>query len=93
MKDEIKKEKNVKIVSYSVLSEDQVKEIELCLRKSLGIRIFFDTEVVVNPELLMGVEIYIGSKMIDWNLKTYLDAFEESIHARLSNLIVQKEEG
>lgn len=93
LKDEIKKEKSVKIVSYSFLSEDQVKEIELCLRKSLGIRIFFDTEVVVNSELLMGVEIYIGSKMIDWNLKTYLDAFEESIHARLSNLIVQKEEG
>ena len=59
------------VVSAQVLSADQMKSIQSALRASLG----KDPEMTarVDPSILGGLKVKVGSKLFDASLKTKLD--------------------
>ncbi len=59
-----------KVVSASELSDKQVKALGDQLKKAIGTRVTIDTSV--EPELLGGLVVKVGSRMIDSSLRTKL---------------------
>jgi F-type H+-transporting ATPase subunit delta len=59
-----------KVFSASELSDKQVKALGDQLKKAIGTRVSIDTSV--DPELLGGLVVKVGSRMIDSSLRTKL---------------------
>ena len=63
-------EATAEVVSASELSDTQVKALGTQLKKALGSKVTIDTSV--DPELLGGLVVKVGSRMIDSSLRTKL---------------------
>ncbi|GGY47572.1 F0F1 ATP synthase subunit delta [Parvularcula lutaonensis] len=67
---EARGEVSAQVVSAHPLSDDQVQELKTQIRASVGKDVTLDTST--DPELLGGLIVKIGSRMIDSSLKTKL---------------------
>jgi len=63
-------EATAEVVSASKLSDTQVKALGSQLKKAIGSEVTIDTSV--DPELLGGLVVKVGSRMIDSSLRTKL---------------------
>ncbi|MBC8269023.1 MAG: F0F1 ATP synthase subunit delta [Rhodospirillaceae bacterium] len=63
-------EATAEVVSASALSDKQVKALGDQLKKAIGTKVTIDTSV--DPELLGGLVVKVGSRMIDSSLRTKL---------------------
>ncbi len=63
-------EATAEVVSACELSDKQVKALGLQLKKAIGSKVTIDTSV--DPELLGGLVVRVGSQMIDSSLRTKL---------------------
>ena len=44
----------------------------------------------INPDLILGLEVMIGETILEWNLKTYLDSFDDNLKTALAGVIVKE---
>jgi len=63
-------EATAEVVSATKLSDKQVKALGAQLKKAIGSKVTIDTSV--DPELLGGLVVKVGSRMIDSSLRTKL---------------------
>ncbi len=63
-------ETTAQVVSAQALSEKQQQELETVLRQALGNSVAIDAQV--DPSLLGGMVVKVGSRMVDSSLKTKL---------------------
>jgi F-type H+-transporting ATPase subunit delta len=63
-------ETTAQVVSAQVLSDTQRRDIEAVLRQAVGNRVTIDARV--DPTLLGGMIVKVGSRMVDSSLKTKL---------------------
>lgn len=63
-------EATAEVVSAAALSDKQVKALGAQLKKAIGSKVTIDTSV--DPELLGGLVVKVGSRMIDSSLRTKL---------------------
>ena len=49
-----------------------------------------DVHIAVRPDLILGLEVVIGETVLEWNLKSYLDTFENNLNTALAGLIVKE---
>ncbi len=75
-----KGEVQAQVVSASALSDDHKNELVKTLKATLGQDVTIDTSV--DPELLGGLIVKIGSKMIDNSLRTKLN----NLHAAMKEV-------
>ena len=62
------------VASVSALSEAQVKAVAPALRKALGCKVAVEHEI--DPSLLGGLVVRVGSRMVDTSLRTKLNKLE-----------------
>lgn len=63
-------ETTAQVLSAQALSEKQQQELETVLRQALGNRVTIDAQV--DPSLMGGMIVKVGSRMVDSSLKTKL---------------------
>jgi F-type H+-transporting ATPase subunit delta len=78
-------EVQAKIVSAQALSPEQEKSLQESLRKSMGFQVHLDMRV--DPTLLGGMVITIGSKMIDDSVRTKLERLKSVLQTQANQNI------
>lgn len=79
------------IVSLSdKMSDKNTQEFIDFIRKAMNIDTQNKIRIQIEPDLILGVEMVIGDTVIEWNLRSYLEAFEGNLNAALSGLIVKE---
>ena len=63
-------ETSADVVSAAELSDAQLKRVAASLKKAMGVDVTLNTRV--DPDLLGGLVVKIGSRMIDSSLRTKL---------------------
>jgi F-type H+-transporting ATPase subunit delta len=69
---------NVKIISASELSDDEVEKLKQSIQKSFNLR-DIKVEKVIDPKAVGGVMIKIGDTVIDGTVKERLDKLKNAI--------------
>jgi len=64
-------ETTAEVVSASQLSKDQLDAVKKSLKKAMGVDVMIDAKV--DEEILGGLVVRVGSRMVDSSLKTKLD--------------------
>ncbi len=68
-------DREIKIISGSELSEDAKEEVRQNMRERFSSDVFLEFET--SEDLVGGIEMIIGEKKYEWNLKDYLDDLEQ----------------
>lgn len=85
----LKKQTNITISLSDKLSNKATLELIRFVQKKIGISDKNKIQVTIEPDLILGVEMIIGDIIIEWNLKSYFEIFENNLNTALSGLIIK----
>ena len=82
----------ININSSNTLTKKQQQELLKILKTACPIN--KKTKIIWNKDsgLILGVEIYIGSSLLEWNLKNYLDELNHHIQVATNALILSEKD-
>lgn len=83
----LKKEKVITIVTSEKLTPDEQRNLTAFLSEMFG---DIPLKFTIQNDLILGLEITIGETVLEWNLKSYLDLFENNLNTALAGLIVKE---
>jgi len=87
------KQNVIHINSSNTLTKKQQQELLKMLKSVCPIntktKIFWN----VDPDLILGLEIYIGNCLLEWNLKNYLNELNDHIRSATTALILSEKDG
>lgn len=86
-----KKQNVIQIYSSETLDKKTQENMTAFLTKNFALKPEQKIRFSVNSDLILGIEILIGESIIEWNLRTYLDTFENNLNTTLSGLIIKGE--
>ena len=89
MSDNILKNKKVIISTDSKLDAVKKNELKEFLLKEFEISETIKFEFKEDENLICGIQIQVGEHQTSWNLKNYLEAFEENMDAAFNELLHQ----
>ena len=82
-----------KIISISVsdtLTKKASDELTDFIRKTFKADPSVRIRIEKNPDLILGAEMSVGDMVVEWNLKSYLEAFTNNLNTALSGLIIKE---
>ncbi len=85
-----KKQNDILISLSDTLSKKAEQNLVVFIQKAFGLTEDVRIRTDKNPDLVLGVEMSVGDRLIEWNLKSYLDTFEENLNTALAGLIVKE---
>lgn len=87
IKTNLKKEGSVTVTASEKLTPAEQQNLTAFLTETLGNTTL---KFAVQNDLILGLEVTIGETVLEWNLKSYLDLFENNLNTALAGLIVKE---
>lgn len=84
------KQNIISINTSSALTKKAQDELLAFIRKTFDLDSSIRISIQVNPDLILGAEMTTGDVAVEWNLKSYLDAFTGNLNTALSGLIIKE---
>ena len=85
----LKKQNIITVFSSNTLNQKQQDKLTEKIQKTFSLtkkhQVIFNQE----PALILGFEMHIGDLGMEWNLKNYLDTFQNNLNDKLSGLIIK----
>ncbi|MBP5344302.1 MAG: F0F1 ATP synthase subunit delta [Alphaproteobacteria bacterium] len=86
------KQNVINITSSNQLSKKQQQELLKTFKKVCPINAKTKVMWKVDSDLILGLEIYVGNSLIEWNLKNYLDELNYNIRSATTALILSEKD-
>ena len=86
----VSKQTDIVISLSDKLSKKAEAELILFIRNTLGIGDQAAIRIQIEPDLILGVEMVAGDIAVEWNLKAYLESFEQNLNTALAGLIIKE---
>jgi len=90
LREALAKERLVRVVGTFEVSSERLSKLEEGLARMLSRRV--DVEYAVEPGLICGLELRVGSYRLAWNVEDYLAGVEEQVLEALGRAVQVKEE-
>ena len=86
------KQNVIHVNSSNALTNKQQQKLLKTLKTICPINAKTKISWIVEPDLILGLEIYIGNSLLEWNLKNYLDEVSYNIRSATTALILSEKD-